>query len=341
MTCNPDPDCYLRQFLDWWIGDDGYAIEERDGATRWMFRRDDNSLCWGDTMEEIMPAFQVERAELLARNPNARPISVRFIVADTDDNPALDDGYVGKLMELPAVERERYLGDLDRRGGNWNVRPSAGMLNLRAWCRFVDAVDPNEQIVKVARSWDFAGTEPSETNRDPDWTRCIKIARAKSGQFYLVDGDGCRKTPGRVRDMLRRHAVADGPAVTQAIWQDPAQAGKDQVESIMKEIPGVPIRARVESKTKHTGMAGTIASQAEHGNVSIVRGPWVDSFLAEADTFPDGRHDDWIAALCRGYLEVMGAIQTDGYRGSPRRESPRGGGRRRRGGGRANRGTLV
>jgi predicted phage terminase large subunit-like protein len=322
------------------------VLEERDGAVRWMFRRKNDSLCWGDSLEELIPAFRVERADLLARQPNARPISVQFIVASTDDNPSLDDEYVGRLMELPAVERERYLGDLKRRGGNWNVRPTAGnVFRLREWCRFVDEIDPDEQVVKTVRGWDLAATEPSKENPDPDWTRCVKVARTKHGRLYILHGDGCRKTAGKVRDMQRGYAASDGPAVTQAKWQDPGQAGKDQAEATMREITGVPVRFRVESQAKHVAMAPTIAAQAEHGNVSIVRGPWNDSFLAEADQFPDKKHhDDWISALCRAYLELGGAIRTSGYRSIPsaRRDteerSRRRGGRR---GGRARRGLNV
>jgi phage terminase large subunit-like protein len=342
LTCNPDPDCYLRTLLDWWIGDDGYVVEGRDGATRWMFRREDESLFWGDSLAEIMPAFRAERADLLELEPDARPISVTFIVAGVHDNPSLEDGYVARLMDLPAVERERYLGDLSRRGANWNVRPAAGnVFRLREWCRFLD--EPDGELVKVVRGWDFAGTEPSKANRDPDWTRCLKLGRYRDGRFCIMHGDGCQETPGKVRDMFRGYARADGPAVTQAIWQDPAQSGKDQVHAIMREITGVPIRSRVQSKTKHVAMAPTIASQAEHGNVDIVRGPWLDSFLGETDQFPDGKHDDWIAALCRAYLEIGAAVQTHGYRGtaSARRERQPEGPRGRRVGRRANRGLLV
>lgn len=344
LTCNPDPDCYLRTFLDWWIGDDGYVIEDRDGAVRWMFRREDESLFSSSSFDEVMSMFRAERAKLLELEPDARPMSVQFIVAGVPDNPTLEDGYVARLMDLPAVERERYLGDLDRKGANWNVRPAAGnVFKLREWCRFVDGIDPGEQVTKVVRGWDFAGTEPSKANRDPDWTRCVKVARTKSGRFYILHGDGFRETPGRVRDMFRSYAESDGSSVTQAIWQDPAQAGKDQVDAIMREITGVPIRARAQSQAKHTAMAGAIASQAEHGNVDIVRGPWNDSLISETDEFPDGKHDDWIAAMCRAYLEVCAAIRTDGYMGtaSPRRESPSEGPRGRRVGSRAHRGLLV
>ena len=31
-TCNPDPDSWVAEFIDWWIGEDGIAIEERSGV---------------------------------------------------------------------------------------------------------------------------------------------------------------------------------------------------------------------------------------------------------------------------------------------------------------------
>lgn len=36
-TCNPDPDCWVAKFIDWWIGEDGYPISERNGVPRYCF----------------------------------------------------------------------------------------------------------------------------------------------------------------------------------------------------------------------------------------------------------------------------------------------------------------
>lgn len=47
---------------------------------------------------------------------------------------AADPGYLANLMAQPAVERERLLG------GNWKIRPAAGLLFQRGWCQIVDAV---------------------------------------------------------------------------------------------------------------------------------------------------------------------------------------------------------
>lgn len=36
-TCNPDPDSWVAKFIDWWIGEDGFPIKERDGVLRYCF----------------------------------------------------------------------------------------------------------------------------------------------------------------------------------------------------------------------------------------------------------------------------------------------------------------
>ena len=54
-TCNPDPDSWVRKFIDWWIGEDGLPIDERDGVIRYCFMDGDtpDSIYWGDTPEEV------------------------------------------------------------------------------------------------------------------------------------------------------------------------------------------------------------------------------------------------------------------------------------------------
>ena len=49
-TCNPDPDSWVAKFIDWWIGEDGLPIPERDGRVRYCFMDGDNvsGIYWGD-----------------------------------------------------------------------------------------------------------------------------------------------------------------------------------------------------------------------------------------------------------------------------------------------------
>ena len=35
ITCNPDPESWVRKFIDWWVDEDGYIIPERDCVIRY------------------------------------------------------------------------------------------------------------------------------------------------------------------------------------------------------------------------------------------------------------------------------------------------------------------
>ena len=73
---------------------------------------------------------------------------VTFIPARVSDNPALlqvDPEYLAWLQSLPLLERERLLG------GNWKIRPAAGLYFKREWCAVVDAVPTDLDVVHY---WD-------------------------------------------------------------------------------------------------------------------------------------------------------------------------------------------
>jgi hypothetical protein len=105
---------------------------------------------------------------------------VTFIPATVFDNPILlrvNPEYFTWLLSLPLLERERLLG------GNWKIRPAAGLYFKREWCAVADEVPTDLDVV---RYWDLAATEKTEFN-DPDWTVGIKLGRDKSGGFWLLD----------------------------------------------------------------------------------------------------------------------------------------------------------
>lgn len=117
-TCNPvnhsDPiGGWLRKFLDWWIGPDGFVIPERSNVKRW-FARISGELIWRDSKKEILETY-----------PNSKPLSVTFINSKLSDNRILetsDPAYRANLEALPDEEREQLLE------GNWNVDTTKGTL---------------------------------------------------------------------------------------------------------------------------------------------------------------------------------------------------------------------
>jgi len=272
-TTNPDADSWVAEFIAWWIDPfSGLPIPDRAGCIRWFVRLGDR-LLWGDSPEELTKA-----------HPALPPKSVTFVPARLEDNPALlaaDPGYRANLMALPTVERERLLG------GNWKIRPSAGLYFQRSWCETVEAVPAD---LKQIRYWDLAATAKTESN-DPDWTVGVKLGRDFDGRYWILDAVRFRGGPGEVEQLLKATAQADGKSVKIGIPQDPGQAGKAQTAYLVRQLDGFTVTARAESGDKVTRF-GPFSSQARAGNVKLLRGAWNDDFLTALEGFPEASHDD-------------------------------------------------
>lgn len=128
-TCNPDPDSWVRKFIDWWIGDDGYPIQERDGVVRYLYMNGDrpDDIYWGNTKEEvyeqckdIIDGLWSEEYDKLGYDKLDMFIkSATFIRADLSENILLtstDKSYFGNLAQQDEEQRMRDLK------GNWNWR---------------------------------------------------------------------------------------------------------------------------------------------------------------------------------------------------------------------------
>ncbi len=197
-TCNPDADSWVADFLTWWINlETGLPIPERAGVLRYYVRVAEKTI-WADRPEELVQ-YLPQPEDLPPSTEPPRPISVTVIPATVFNNPILLRGnpeYYAWLLSLPTLERERLLG------GNWKIRPAAGLYFQREWCAIVDAVPADLDIV---RYWDLAATEKTERN-DPDWTVGIKLGRDRSGGYYLLDLVRARANPGDVEQLLRNTA---------------------------------------------------------------------------------------------------------------------------------------
>lgn len=127
-TCNPDPDSWVAQFIDWWIGEDGYPIPERNGVIRYCFMDGDDvsTTYWGNTRDEVYEQCKetIDRHWKPEYNQYGTPQelfikSVSFVEAKLSDNRKLmksDPNYLGNLMQQDDEQRAR---DLD---GNWKYR---------------------------------------------------------------------------------------------------------------------------------------------------------------------------------------------------------------------------
>ena len=126
-TCNPDPDSWVAEFLEWWIDQEtGYPIKERIGVLRYFIQDGDN-LVWGDSVQEVvdkcphifkLPQFKDVKKEDLVK-------SVTFIPGDVYQNKIFlkkNPQYLGNLLSLDEADQLRLLK------GNWKVRQDGSSL---------------------------------------------------------------------------------------------------------------------------------------------------------------------------------------------------------------------
>lgn len=294
--CNPDPDSFVFELIEWYIDPDtGYPIPERCGVIRYFMRDGDEQLVWASSV-----------AELLAKFPKARPEYIKsftFIASSLYDNKILmaaDPGYMGNLMALPLVERERLLG------GNWKIRPAAGLYFRRGYFKIVDK--PPLRVVRRVRRWDFAATEADENKKsDPDWTVGLLLSELEDGGYCIEHVERFQGSPKTVEDAVINVARSDGVDVIVALPQDPGQAGKAQAAYFVKRLAGFQVEVERETGSKIV-RAGAVSSQAEQGNISMVKAPWNDCLLAELESFPrPSAKDDQVDALSGAFNMLASA----------------------------------
>lgn len=288
-TCNPDADSWVAEFISWWIDQKtGLPIPANAGKLRWMIRQND-SIIWANTREELTDKYGVD----------CMPKSVTFIPAKLEDNKALmeaDPSYMANLKALSYVERERLLG------GNWKVRPAAGLYFRRSDATKIVA-RPTD-IIATVRKWDLAATEPSETNPDPDWTVGAKMAKLASGRYVILSIIRVRERAHKVRDLVKRTAMADGRDVRIALSQDPGQAGKEQASSYVSMLAGYTATVTKESGDK-VQRAEPFAAQWQANNVDYIDADWNEDMLGELEAFPTpSAHDDQVDALSGAFLAL-------------------------------------
>lgn len=286
LPCNPDPDSYvLQELIDWWIGQDGYPIPERDGVKRWFVRTADGGMRWASTREELVESSGASEDEV---------ISVTFIASKVTDNEALlkaDKKYLGKLKNLPPVLQARMLG------GNWRIREGAGDMFQRGWApivpksplaRVARGFDVHLDFVRKVRWWDRAATpfhgnlvpgiqRPADFKArregNPDWSVGLLggLTRPRDtedrGKIVLLDCVRYRDVPGAIEHAIIQQALADGPGVIVGLWVDPAQAGIDQAQRMKRLLNkrgiGVVLGPQVKNKREYATLPSQLLYRGE------------------------------------------------------------------------------
>lgn len=314
-TCNPDPDSFVRQLVDWYIGKEGYAIEARSGVIRWFVRLDEQ-LVWGASPDEVTAhdPLRIRRrgTPRALDDDRPEPMSFTFVRARAQDNQVLmrrDPGYLARLALLPGAQRKRL------KDGNWDARDSAGDFFDRSTCRIVDRID-ERNVIRRVRFWDKAATSPSSDNPDPAWTRGIRIAQLDSHEWVVEDRASVRAGPAGVDALMLQTAMEDGVATQVGCWVDPGQAGKVDEDKMMRlfsgagfSFTGIPAR---ENKLVYAAVWSPLAAK---GKVLFLQRPYLPDLLKELEGFPALAHKDDMDAISGAFQLMLGTNFSIGYDG--------------------------
>lgn len=136
MTTNPERDHWLRTFLDWYIGEDGFIREDRNGIVRYFYINGEtvNDVVWGDSKEEVFDKCRIDIVRKLKKLNGKNDtfkyedliMSFTFYLGRMSENKASigsNSGYAGAVAMAGGRSAQQMLE------GNWNVSTKGDLDN--------------------------------------------------------------------------------------------------------------------------------------------------------------------------------------------------------------------
>jgi predicted phage terminase large subunit-like protein len=175
-------------------------------------------------------------------------------------------------------------------------RPETGGFLDRADFKMVERAPEGLRWVRYC---DLALSEKTTA----DWNTSVAVGMDGEGNVYY-------------RDMIRVHGWPEFKARLIYAMIAPEERGVTWgIESTMfqmlafreltadRRLAGVDIRP-IRPEGDKVSRARPLQARAKAGKVYLVKGGWVEAFLAEALSFPDGRHDDQVDTASGGLIMI-------------------------------------
>ena len=227
---------------------------------------------------------------------------VSFEDPRTEENEPLEP----TRIDADSLKRMKELLGPYRAAGQLQQRPAPreGGLLQPHWFNLVESF-PRDVVKRV--SWfDPAGTKERAGN-DPDYFCRARCSLTKDGKFYIEHLARWRETPAVSEKRVKAIAEADKQLRGTRLWieEEGGSGGKITVDHYVRNVlPGMGLRSERTTQDK-VAYADGLSAHAEHGNVFLVKGPWLEWFLDECLTFPNGAHDDGVDAVSKAYRKCQ------------------------------------
>lgn len=213
-TMNPERECWIRTFIDWYVGKDGRIIPERDGVVRYFYiygNRPDE-VYWGNSKEEVYSKGKIDidkKLKALGGDFTYENMIKSFVF------------YLGKMSENKASigNNMDYAGSVASVGGHQAEQLIEGNWNA-------SSRDENSYAVKPSTAMATAHINPC---RNGCKYICVDLADTGSNGtvigvfdgFHLFDAQVLNvSTPKEnaewIKRMARKHDIADSHIIYDA-----------------------------------------------------------------------------------------------------------------------------
>lgn len=274
LSCNPDPDSFLFDWVKWWLYPEGHpqhgiADPDKNGITRYCLRIG-GDMVWGDTPEELIEKYG-KKEYPVNHEEQVKPIAFQVLLGTLIDNPTLmkmQPEYKSNLEALPEVEMRRLLL------GDWTAREEGSTYFQRSWCGEEALQEPPaSERVRTVRAYDFAGTLKSSGNPSPDYTACAKMSKLKNGDYFVHDVRRTRILYGDWERFILDNAEQDGKACEIIIPLDPGASAKVATSLLTRSLSERGYRVRTMKATQSKlDRFRPFSSLAMNGHVQFLKG---------------------------------------------------------------------
>ena len=238
-----------------------------------------------------------------------------FIPSSLNENVFIDQTeYLKTLEGLPEVMRKKLLY------GDWDIQFSGGIFDPK-WFEIVPIAPKCRFWV---RGWDTAGSVPTETNKNPDYTVSFPVGYdyddTKNIYIDVNRMVRMRASAGEVEKAIVAAMDSDamyfGKEILTVIEQQPGAAGKSEMERMRKQWAGrrvrfVPTGGKSKEERAHAFAAYAFCKEQKEGHVKIVgSGKNLDIVLNEIAMFGQKDvKDDSIDSLSLSFRSLTTMVQ--------------------------------
>jgi predicted phage terminase large subunit-like protein len=158
-------------------------------------------------------------------------------------------------------------------------------------------------MISSVRYWDKGGSD----GKDAAYTAGVLMHKMNDNTFVIEHVVRGRWSSLDREQRMREYAEADKKHCKNymiVVEQEPGSAGKESAENTIRNLAGFRVYADRVTGSKQV-RAEPFAAQVQAGNVFLRDGPWVEAFLDECETWPNGKYSDQVDAAAGAFNRLI------------------------------------